>query len=222
MYLLTLVYFLVLYFGVGWVFKQVCIKLEAKRLLHKIEQGQVKPEQTNSEIRNSLVSIFLFGFSSLPVIWLIRESHVHILKDSPGNIFIGLLILNLWNELHFFLVHRLMHTKYFMSRVHVVHHRSFIPSIYSVYSFHWFEALLLSTVPLTIVPLLPFSPLAIFIYPFTSILLNFAGHCNYRFGNGNKNSWMELGTRHNKHHSKGAKTFGFALTLFDKLTKPSS
>jgi Delta7-sterol 5-desaturase len=101
--------------------------------------------------------------------------------------------------------------------VHVVHHRSKVPTVFSVYSLHWFEALLLSSVPLTIAPFLPFAPLAIAIYPTVSILLNFAGHCNYRFGNGKGDSWKLFATEHNEHHRLGRKNYGFALNFFDKI-----
>jgi sterol desaturase/sphingolipid hydroxylase (fatty acid hydroxylase superfamily) len=87
----------------------------------------------------------------------------------------------------------------------------------SVYSFHWLEAVLLSTVPLTIVLFLPLSFISIAIYPLTSILLNYSGHCNYRFGNGIKNSWKLFGTLHNEHHYKNKDNYGFVLQLFDHI-----
>lgn len=104
-----------------------------------------------------------------------------------------------------------------MKRIHFIHHKSKVPTVYSVFSFHWVEAFLLSTVPLTIVPFIPFAILAIFIYPFVSILLNFAGHCNYRFGDGEGKSWRLFGTYHNEHHSKGRRNYGFSQNFLDKL-----
>ncbi|WP_371735312.1 sterol desaturase family protein [Zobellia sp. B3R18] len=110
-----------------------------------------------------------------------------------------------------------MHQKFMMRHVHFVHHKSRIPTVYSVFSFHWVEALLLSTVPVTIAPFVPFSIIAIFIYPLISILLNFAGHCNYRFGSGKGKGWKLFGTHHNEHHSRGRQNYGFALHLLDKI-----
>jgi sterol desaturase/sphingolipid hydroxylase (fatty acid hydroxylase superfamily) len=63
----------------------------------------------------------------------------------------------------------------------------------------------------------PLSPLAIFLYPLASILLNFAGHCNYRFGNGQGADWKLFGTHHNAHHAKFTKNYGFASNLLDKI-----
>ena len=111
-----------------------------------------------------------------------------------------------------------MHFPFMMRKFHWVHHRTVVPTVYSVYSFHWLEAFLLSTVPLTIVPFIKFSPLAIAFYPLASILLNFSGHCNYRFGNGTGNKWQLFATKHNEHHSKGLKNYGFATFFLDLIS----
>ncbi len=168
-------------------------------------------------MKHSFKSIVIFGFSTIPIVYLVRTGKVTLLPDTFFNVFIGLLVLNLWNEIHFFIVHRIMHLPFFMRKVHFVHHKSKVPTVYSVYSFHWLEAFLLSTVPLTIVPFLPFSFFSIAIYPLTSILINYSGHCNYRFGNGTGKSWQLFGTHHNEHHSKNNKNYGFVLQIFDQI-----
>ncbi|NQY09838.1 MAG: sterol desaturase family protein [Flavobacteriales bacterium] len=166
---------------------------------------------------HSLKSVLIFGFSGLPIVYLIRSGDITLLPNTFLNVVIGIALLTAWNEIHFFVVHRIMHLPFFMRNVHIIHHTSKTPTVYSVYSFHWFEALLLSTVPLTITPFVPFSIMAIFLYPLASILLNYAGHCNYRFGKGTGASWKLFGTFHNEHHAKGKKNYGFASDLLDKL-----
>lgn len=212
---LSFAYFIFLYFGIGSLFLYICKRLEAKKILHKIEQKEIPRDQITHEIKQSIISIIVFGFSIMPIIYLVRVNVIQLLPNTWFNILLGIIILNLWNELHFYIVHRMMHQKFMMKHVHFIHHKSYIPTVYSVYSFHWLEAFLLSTVPLSIVPFIPFSIIAVFVYPFTSILLNFAGHCNYRFGNGQGNSWILFATTHNQHHSKGRKNFGFVLNFFD-------
>ena len=123
------------------------------------------------------------------------------------------------DEIHFFIVHRLMHVPFFMRHIHKIHHRSLTPTVYSVYSFHPVEALLLSTVPLCLVWFIPLEPRAIMVYPLTSILLNFSGHCNYRFWKAPGPGFFQLGTRHNEHHTRGRSNFGFASSLLDTLYK---
>lgn len=217
LYGLTFGYFLFLYFGVGYLFLYACKALEQKQILYKIDTSAIPKRQFIFEVKHSIKSIFVFGFSVIPIIYLIRIGVVDLLPNTITNTVIGLVILTLWNEVHFYVVHRLMHQKFMMKYVHIIHHQSKTPTVFSVYSFHWVEALLLSTIPLTIVPFISFSILAISIYPLISILLNFTGHCNYRFGKGKGESWMLFGTYHNEHHSRGRRNYGFALNFLDKI-----
>lgn len=214
---LTIVYFLVLYFVVGALFLQTVRFLAKRGLVNTIVQKPLAKGQIGFEIRHSLLSIFVFGFSGLPIAILAREGWITLLPVTFWNTVLGIVLLNLWNEVHFFVVHRLMHTPFFFRHVHKTHHRSLVPTIYSVYSFHWLEALLLSTVPLTLILFCPLSPLALGLYPLTSILLNFAGHCNVRFGSGTGNALQVFGTAHNEHHAKGRPNFGFATPFPDAL-----
>ncbi|MEQ9169085.1 MAG: sterol desaturase family protein [Fulvivirga sp.] len=206
-----------LYFGIGFLFLATCKILERKHVLSKIIDKEVSKKQIAYEIKHSLISIIVFGFSVLPIIYLIRRDLISLIPNTWLNILIGVILLTLWNEVHFYVVHRIMHQRFMMKHFHFIHHKSKIPTVYSVYSFHWIEALLLSTVPLTIVPFIPFSIVAIAIYPLVSILFNFAGHCNYRFGSGKGNSWRLFGTYHNEHHSRGRRNYGFWLNFLDKL-----
>lgn len=217
LYIITFAYFLVLYFIIAPVFLASCKLLNRLNILQKIVEKELSEKQIHFEIAHSLKSIFIFGFSALPVIYLIRINAITLLPNTFLNIVSGVYLLTIWNEVHFFIIHRIMHLSFFMRKVHFVHHQSKVPNVYSVYSFHWFEALLLSTVPITIVPFIPFSPIAIFLYPLASVLLNYAGHCNYRFGKGAGASWKLFGTYHNEHHFKGRRNYGFASDLLDKL-----
>lgn len=217
LYGLVFLYFAFLYFALAPAFLYVCKYLGDRKILHKITDRVVPEKQIRFEMLHSLKSIFIFGFSAFPVIYLVRMNAIVLAPDTPLNIFIGVLVLTVWNEIHFFVVHRTMHIPFFMKHVHSVHHKSITPTVYSVYSFHWFEALLLSTVPLTLVIFMPLAPIAIFIYPLASILLNYAGHCNYRFGKGKGADWKLFGTNHNAHHAKFTKNYGFASNLLDKL-----
>ena len=209
--------FLFMYFVLGRLFLKFFKLLESKGKASKIHQGIISKRQRNFEIKHSIVSIFIFGLTALPLIYMIRNGQVTTLANTTRNVIAGVIFLTVWNELHFFTVHRALHTPWFMKRVHYVHHRSKTPTIESVYSFHWAEATLLSAVPLTFTIFFPIAPMALIYYPIASILINFAGHCNYRIGDGTGPNWKLFVTRHNNHHVKGRGTFGFATDIFDKL-----
>ncbi|MGL4631896.1 MAG: sterol desaturase family protein [Leadbetterella sp.] len=217
-YAITLVYFCVLYFGLGALFSAICTYLEHKKIVQKINIQALRKNQISFEIRNSIVSIFVFGFSGFPILYMINSKLTDLSPNTFQNIGMGLVILTLWNEVHFFVIHRMMHLPFFMKKVHHVHHFSSVPTVYSVYSFHWIEALLLSTVPVSIAPFVDFSTLTFALYPLVSILINFSGHCNYRFGNGEGDGWLNFGTNHNKHHRKGIQHYGFLLNTLDVLS----
>ncbi|WP_271783451.1 sterol desaturase family protein [Aquimarina algiphila] len=217
LYVLTFLYFFFLYFGIAPIFEKACLWLESKKVVHRILKKEATKRQKNVEKLHALKSIFVFGFSVLPVVYCIRTNTIVLLPDTFLNIILGVALLTIWNEIHFFVIHRIMHIPFFMNHVHKVHHKSIIPTVYSVYSFHLFEALLLSTVPITLLPFIPFSPVAVFLYPLASILLNYSGHCNYRFGTGKGTGWKLFGTRHNAHHSEFRKNYGFASNILDQL-----
>lgn len=211
------VYFIALYFIGGKLFLNVCKYLEGKKILQIIVSKDVSKQQTKKEIWYSLQSIIIFGLTTLPIIYLSRIGFIQFKENTLFNVLIGLLILNLWNEVHFFVIHKLMHLPFFMKHVHKIHHSSYIPTVYSVFSFHWFEAFLLSTLPISIIPFIQVAPLTVFLYPICSILINFSGHCNYRFGTGKGSSWKLLSSNHNNHHYKAKRNFGFAVDVFDKI-----
>lgn len=217
LYWLSFLYFLFLYIAIAPVFLWFCKFLSHYHITSKIIDKEAPPKQLRYEIIHSLQSIGIFGFSTFPIVYLIRSGSITLLPNTVCNSIQGVVLLTIWNEIHFFIVHRIMHLPFFMRHVHYVHHKSKIPTVYSVYSFHWFEALLLSTVPVTIAPFVPFAPIAIFFYPLVSVLLNYSGHCNYRLGNENTRSRMQFGTLHNEHHFKGRKNYGFASSVIDTL-----
>lgn len=215
-YGLTALYFLVLYFAGAWLFEKSCEQLRKLGVAERVSQDQSTSGQRNKETINSLLSIAVFGFSSLPIVYLYRIEYFPMKEDSLSNVLLDLLYLNVWNEVHFFLVHKLMHVPFFMKYVHRVHHESRVPSVWSVYSFHWVESLLLSTVPLSLCIVYPLAPFAIAVYPLISIIFNFSGHCNYRII-ALKNTWLVMASRHIQHHKKVNVSFGFVSGLLDAL-----
>lgn len=221
-FLLSDLYFSMLYFGMGFLFRKICKILLQRGMLHKISHDEVKQNQVAFEIKNSLISILVFATSGIPIIFLYRQGYIHVLPNTLEYILLSLLLLNIWNEIHFFFIHRLLHHPFLMKKVHYIHHRSLIPTVYAVYSFHWIEATLLSTVQLTLLAFTPLSSLAIFIYPINSILFNLSAHCNHRFGAGQSNKWLAFATKHHKHHSERLKNYGFVTFILDQLNQNKS
>ena len=215
----VVIYFLFLYLILGTLFLKTCSFLENKGILHKIVDQPISKSQYSFEVKHSLLSILIFGLIALVIVYFTRTELIQFSESTLSNTVLGLCILTIWNEVHFYVIHRLMHSPFFMKRVHTIHHRSTIPTVFSVFSFHWFEALLLASLPLTILPFIQLSLASVILFPLISILLNFAGHCNYRFGNGSGPNWTRFATEHQSHHFRSLARYGFASGLMDRFFK---
>lgn len=217
LWLSTLFYFSFLYFGVGWMFWKVCRFLNRRGYMERINPMPYTRAQLRFELRQSIYAIVIFAFSTLPLAWLIQRGVISTAPNTFWHISSGLALLTLWNEVHFYAIHRLLHTPYLMKHIHAVHHRSVVPSVFSVYSFHPVEAALLSSVLLVIAPFYPFAPAALMLFPLVSILINFIGHSNYRLLLHTRREYLLFATRHNEHHGKAGKSYGFMTRFMDRF-----
>jgi len=177
--------------------------------------------QIKKEIKYSLVSILVFALQAIFIQigytqgWIQINWELNLLTLIPQ-----IAVLFFWNELHFYLCHRLLHVGWWFRKVHKVHHTSFHPSPFSVYSFHWIEAFLLGTVIFLPLLLYPFQYLALLSLPVMSIFLNTLGHWDYDlFPSLEPSSLLKFSYRHAMHHRKVHGNFGFLLPVFDRIFK---
>ncbi len=220
MYLVTVGYFLLIYFGFAliaeWVIGNV---LKGSGIVKKINEKVQTVYQRNMEIRRSIISIMIFGwFGVLP-----QQAYLHHCVNinwsvNPATLPLELIAIFLWNELHFYFCHRLLHIKWLFKHIHYAHHDSHIPTPWSAYSFHWFEATLLSTVMITAMFMYTFSYVAILFLPFISLVLNVLGHWDYDlFPRKNNDFLLRFSYRHSMHHKRVKGNYGFFLPWIDNL-----
>ncbi|WP_228076726.1 sterol desaturase family protein [Novilysobacter ciconiae] len=183
-----------------------------------LDQRPLRPGQLRREIAESCGSILLFGFGALVPWWLLRSGLAGLAtQTSAPRIGIEFAALFLWNELHFYLCHRLLHTRP-LRRFHAHHHRSLTPTPFSTYAFHPVEALLLGSVPILPMLVHDFSPIALFGLPVMSIVLNNLGHANYEFSRrAPAGGPLAASRRHHLHHAVYHGNYGFLLDVFDRL-----
>jgi sterol desaturase/sphingolipid hydroxylase (fatty acid hydroxylase superfamily) len=165
------------------------------------------------------MSIAVFGLYGLLIVFCFRQEVVSIAFKNDYMIFIDLLILAIWNEVHFYLGHKLMHTKLFIG-IHRTHHKSVVVTPFSTYSFHPAESLIFGTVMILPMLLVEFELLALIIFPIYHLFFNTLGHSNVKLVNqtfGIKQ--IEISTHHNNHHTKFNSNFGFASSLMDRLMR---
>lgn len=220
-YIGTVLYFTILYFGfafLGAYFSR--IYLPKHNIGHSQSENKNYNTQIKREIRASIISILVFGFFGVvPKIFydlnLVEINWEINWKTLPFEF----IFIFIWNDFHFYCCHRLLHKKWFFKHVHIMHHHSHIPTPYSTYSFHWFEAFLLSTVMILPMFFYTFSYITLLSLPVMSLFLNVLGHWNYDLFPARKNILLKFSEHHSLHHSKVKGNFGFFLPYFDKLFK---
>lgn len=212
-------FFSLLYIGAGLatsgLTRVVLPRLDYGR---RLDPRPVQAGQIQRELRASTVSILIFGIG-LVVPWGLLQLGWARLASEPSGWQVAAEIgaLFLWNELHFYVSHRLLHTRP-LRRFHAMHHRSHVPTPWSTYAFHPVEAALLGSVPLIPMLLHDFSFAALVSLPVLSILLNNLGHGNYEASrDAPARGWRAASRRHHLHHACYHGNYGFLLDVFDRM-----
>ncbi|WP_269532094.1 sterol desaturase family protein [Chitinimonas sp. BJYL2] len=213
-------YFTALYVGLG------ALNLWLTRwLLPRIGYGGpldvrgLRPGQLRREWLLSGVSILIFGVGSL-IPWSLLQLGWAELADTPsgGRVLLEILALLVWNEVHFYANHWLLHRRW-LQGFHLPHHRSVVVTPWSTYAFHPLEAMMLGNV--IIVPMLvhDFSAAALVALPVLSLVFNNIGHSNYDFlPDANRDRWWLNGARrHHLHHVCYQGNYGFMFPFMDRL-----
>ena len=187
------------------------------------QKKEFRPKQIQIEIKRSIVSIIMFGILSFPLYAGLKSGFLQIkFEFTWTNFILESLALFLWNEVHFYTVHRIFHFKIFY-KYHADHHFSHVPSPFSAYSFHWSEGLLLGAVMPLIMCIYNFQYLSLMTLPVMSIMMNVLGHSNVDFfPNNPMNSILSFSKRHSLHHKIPHANYGFFLPYFDLIFKTDS
>ncbi len=182
--------------------------------LRPLANGQVK-----REIQLSIVTLIIFG-AGVIFPWGLLQLGWARLASAPSitQVSLEILVLILWNEVHFYISHRLLHMP-FLRRFHVPHHNSIVPTPWTVYSFHPVEALMLGSVLMLPMLLHDFSVHALVFLPLFSLLINSLGHANYDVNPASRFFLYQGMRRHQLHHACFNGNYGFMLPFMDKLCK---
>lgn len=212
-------WFTLLYAGTGGL-SLLLTQVVLPRLGHgrRLDPRPVTSSQLSRELGASAVSILVFGIG-LVVPWgLLRLGWAGLAIDVTWwQVAIEIVVLFFWNELHFYLSHRLLHTRP-MRRFHAMHHRSHVATPWSTYAFHPVEALMLGSVPLVPMLVHDFSFIALMTLPVLSIVLNNLGHSNYEASTRDPAvGWLGASRRHHLHHACYHGNYGFLLEVFDRM-----
>lgn len=181
---------------------------------------RLRPGQVREELRLSALSILIFALQTVGVVWLIRHGMLSVdWHGSPWHLLWEMPLLYLWNEVHFFVIHRALHWKALYRGVHIWHHRSVITTPFSAYSFHPAESFLLGSVmPLALV-MHAFSPWALLGLTIMSLILNVSGHLPYEEIHPRSKLFKHMlghSRYHNRHHREFHTHYAFSLAWLDR------
>jgi sterol desaturase/sphingolipid hydroxylase (fatty acid hydroxylase superfamily) len=183
-----------------------------------LDPRPLAPGQLKRELQQSALSILLFGTGMIFPWGLLQLGWAHLTPNASGTrIALEILALVIWNDIHFWINHRLLHTK-LLRKFHLPHHRSVVTTPFATYSFHPIEALMLGNVILLPMIVHDFSFWSLASVPIFSLFFNCIGHANYDFFTGVSYAhWFAASRRHHLHHACYNGNFGFQFTFMDRL-----
>jgi len=217
---LGLVFFGSLYCLGGWGMTALTRSLARRGIGRVLDARALKPDQSRREWRQSLHSVLIFGIGMVVPWGLLQLGWAQLAPSaSAGRIALEIAALLVWNDVHFWLNHRLLHTRRLV-RFHGDHHRSVVTTPWSTYSFHPIEAIMLGNIILLPMLVHDFYFWSLASVPVLSLLLNVIGHANYDFFPRVSDTHpLAASRRHHLHHARPAGNYGFALAFMDQLMR---
>lgn len=183
-----------------------------------LDPRPLRPGQLRHELIQSGVSILIFGVGMIFPWGFLQLGWAHLDAQAGAlQIAIEILVLVAWNDVHFWINHRLLHTRW-LRQFHLPHHRSVVTTPFSTYSFHPIEAMMLGNVILLPMVLHEFSFWSLLAVPLFSLFFNCVGHANYDFfPRVSYAHWFAASRRHHLHHACYNGNYGFQFTFMDRL-----
>jgi len=204
-------YFLLIY--LLFSFLATLTSIQVKR---PINAKPLASSQVRTEILQSIRSIMLFGVGMVLPWAMLKIGFARIsINVNLLSIILECALLILWNELHFYGMHRLMHHQF--RRAHGVHHQSIASTPFASYSMSVTEALILGSVLPLAMLLHSFSLQALLFLPVWSILINSLAHSNCNlFVNSSANTLLGFIKHHQNHHSYYQGNYSFFFPQLDR------
>lgn len=180
------------------------------------------------EIRTSLISSIIFGFSGVLIglFWELGWARLYLDFEAFGwtYLFVSFFILAAVHEIYFYFTHRMLHEPWAYRRFHAVHHKSLEPSPWASFSFHPVEALIQAAFLPLIVLAVPVHPVVLIAYLTVMTISAIINHLGFEvlprsaFGM-YLQRWIITGTHHSDHHRFFKSNFGLYVTFLDRLLK---
>ena len=216
-FLMSLTINLSVYLVTAYAIDFICkIISRDNKIAQYIDNRPFKKGQKSVEIKNGFIACIMFAFVSL----FARELFVGVIPLSITDLLIEVLAFILFYETYSYWVHRLLHTRPFR-KAHSVHHYSVRTSVWSAYSVHPLEAVLIGMSAPIFMLMFPVHLIVIFAFHIFGVVFTLILHSNIKF---NSNNFLcQLINRytqsHAAHHVIGNVNFGFVNAFWDRCFK---
>lgn len=183
-----------------------------------LDTRPLRPGQLRRELKQSGTAILIFGTGMIFPWGFLQLGWAHLTPNaSATRIALEILALVIWNDVHFWINHRLLHTR-LLRPYHGPHHSSVVVTPFSTYSFHPLESIMLGNVILLPMVVHDFSFWSLLSVPLFSLFFNSIGHSNYDFfPNVSSRHWLAASRRHQRHHAQYNGNYGFQFSFMDRL-----
>lgn len=192
----------------------------------KIQSKFPNAKQIIREIKNSMLSIFIFAFVGIVVFTLNKLGFTKIYLDvnKYGWMYFSfsVVLLLIIHDAYFYWTHKALHSRHLI-KFHVTHHLSNNTTPFSSFSFHPIEAITQAGF-LIIVFFIPLNIFAISLMMLWQMVFNVIGHLGYeifpkKFHKTFIGKQFNTVTHHNMHHQYTNHNFGLYFSFWDKLMK---
>ena len=210
-------YFAAIYVAAGLLGHGITRALAARGIGRVLDPRALPRDQVRRERLQSVASILIFGLGLVVPWWMLEHGWASVdMTASVPRVIVELLVLLVWNDIHFYAIHRTLHHPLLLRWVHAAHHRSIVTTPWSTYAFHPVEALLLGSVLLPPMLVWTFALPSLVLLPVLSLTYNTIGHCNYR-ALPRRWRWLSNAQDHHLHHACHRGNYGFLFTFMDRL-----
>ena len=215
-----------LFAGIAWLLTYVWLQ---RRWLHrKVVQRLPASADVRREIKDSLISLLIFGFVGAVTVWAALNGWTQMyfkIADRGWVWFWASVALTVvLHDAYFYWTHRLMHHRRLFRVFHRTHHLSTNPTPWAAFAFSPAEAFVEAGIFPLAVLLMPIHPLAFTAFMFWQMTYNVIGHTGYEFHpRWLMDSWLKhvlnTPTNHVMHHENMRGNYGLYFNVWDRLMR---
>ncbi len=223
--LLPLGLFLILAPAVHWFF---WMRPNPMTDQHRIQKIPHLPKDLKRDFIYSCISMLMFGIVIGAMLTPAGRQHSAVYTD-PGQygwpwLMGSFLMLMVFHDINFYVVHRLMHHPQLFRHVHALHHQTKVPSPFSAFGVHPVEFALVTGYLVPVLYLIPVHFMVVESFAFTAMVISLHSHLNVEIfpKTWAQHRWMRhfvSSTCHNTHHRHYQYNFGYFFNTWDLLFK---